>query len=215
MTDPSSYPGATSPSLRRLVDETSDLIDSPIFSSVLTLLLDAAFSLLLDTKIATQGYKLPRPSADQSRVQEIVGMDAKTKLANTLAVFCRQAHAIGSSSENEYLAAMENVGDLEAFAAVVYSSNFEIESPDFLTSHQPGPASSTIGPCSGAATVATSAMATPAGPGVGKAVDVQDPFPAGLDGEASLMEGSAFETVWAKSVKSDDSKEALSTVRAA
>lgn len=119
-----------SPSLRRLLDETSDLIDSPAFTHVLTLLLDSAFSLLIDNKIAALSYKIPPTSASTARVQEIVGADAKAKVASSLAVFCRQAHSIGSGVNNEYLAAMENVRDLEAFAAVVYSSNFEFEAPE-------------------------------------------------------------------------------------
>ncbi|KAF2200867.1 Peroxin-3 [Delitschia confertaspora ATCC 74209] len=120
----------TSPSLRRLVDETSDLIDSPAFTHVLTLLLDAAFSHLVDNRIAQLSYKIPPTSASTARVQEIVGGDAKAKVANSLAVFCRQAHNIGSGANNEYLAAIEQVKDLEAFAAVVYSSNFEFEAPN-------------------------------------------------------------------------------------
>lgn len=67
---------------------------------------------------------------------EIVGpgTDVKTKVASTLATFSRQAHSIGSSSgnNNEYLSAMEGVRDLEAFAAVVYSSNFEAEAPEAM-----------------------------------------------------------------------------------
>lgn len=120
-----------SPSLRRLLDETADLIDSPMFGSVLTSILDAGFTVLADNKIATLGFKLPLISSSQSRIQEIVGTDVSTRLASLLSVFCRQAHTIGAQHDNEYLSAMENVRELEAFAAVVYSSNFEIESPDF------------------------------------------------------------------------------------
>lgn len=137
------------PSLRRLLDETSDLIDSPSFHHVLTLLLDSAFSLLVDNKVAQLAYKIVLPSQSSARVVEVVDPKAaKTKVANTLAIFCRQAHVIGSGGQatsgvglggapvpgaggNEYLDAMERVGDLEAFAAVVYSSNFEYEAPDF------------------------------------------------------------------------------------
>ena len=120
-----------SPSLRRLIDETSDLIDSPSFTHVLTHLLDAAFSHLIDTKIAQLAYKIPPTSASTARVQEIVNpSDAKAKVAVSLAVFCRQAHAIGTGANNEYLTAIEAVRDLEAFAAVVYSSNFEFETPE-------------------------------------------------------------------------------------
>jgi peroxin-3 len=128
-------PSATTiPSLRRLLDETSDLIDSPPFTHVLTRVLDAAFSLLIDTKISHQAYKIPPISASAARVQELVNPEeAKAKVANILAVFSRQAHSIGAGSssglnnENEYLAAIDHVKDLEAFAAVVYSSHFEAE----------------------------------------------------------------------------------------
>jgi peroxin-3 len=137
--DPSSAP--ITPALRRLIDETSDLIDSPPFTHVLTLLLDSAFSLLIDTKIATLAYKIAPPSASTSRVVEIVGpgTDVKTKVASTLATFSRQAHSIGGSgNNNEYLTAMESVRDLEAFAAVVYSSNFEAEAPEVMMQQAAG-----------------------------------------------------------------------------
>jgi peroxin-3 len=49
------------------------------------------------------------------------------KLPIVLATLTRQAHQIGNGVPNEYLQAMEQVGDLEAFAAVVYSSNWETE----------------------------------------------------------------------------------------
>ncbi|KAF2262049.1 Peroxin-3 [Lojkania enalia] len=136
MTNASSSPA--SPSLRRLIDETSDLIDSPSFTHVLTLLLDSAFSHLIDVKIAQLSYKIPPTSASSARVQEIVGADAKAKVASSLAVFCRQAHSIGSGANNEYLNAIEQVRDLEAFAAVVYSSNFEFETPDGGSSTETG-----------------------------------------------------------------------------
>ena len=47
-----------------------------------------------------------------------------------MAVMTREARAIGSGVPNEYVQAMEGVGELDAFAAVVYSSNFEIEGQD-------------------------------------------------------------------------------------
>ena len=112
------------------MDESSDLIDSPPFSHVLTLLLDAGFSLLVDNKIASLAYKMPIPSAEPDRIAELVGTDAKARLAQSMSVFSRQAHSIGSGSSNDYLSAMEGVKDLSAFAAVVYSSNFEYELPD-------------------------------------------------------------------------------------
>ncbi|KAF4551626.1 Peroxin-3-like protein [Elsinoe fawcettii] len=138
-----------SPSLRRLLDETSDLIDSPTFTHVLTQLLNATFSHLIDARVASEAFKLPRGTTSapldpstltpENRITELT--DRKVKLASTLAVFCRQAHVIAAGSGdmedisaaeggsvNEYLAAIDGVKDLEAFAAVIYSSNFEFES---------------------------------------------------------------------------------------
>ena len=116
--------------LRRLLDETSDLIDSPPFSHVLTLLLDAGYSTLVDQKISEQAYKIPPtsdvPELNAPRVTEVVDIKP-VKLPIVLAVLTRQAHSIGNGVPNEYLQSMEQVRDLEAFAAVVYSSNWENE----------------------------------------------------------------------------------------
>lgn len=129
---------SSNPSLRRLLDETSDLIDSPTFTHVLTLLLNATFSHLIDQRIAAEAFKVV-PATTPSRIEEL---DAKCKVAQTLAVFCRQAHVIAAGSSeadelaavtseagtaNEYLAKIDAVRDLEGFAAVIYSSNFEFE----------------------------------------------------------------------------------------
>lgn len=64
------------------------------------------------------------------RVQEVPDLDsslAKAKLAAILAVVTKQAHAIGNGVPNAYAQAIENVKELEAFAAVIYSSHFEFE----------------------------------------------------------------------------------------
>jgi peroxin-3 len=221
-TEPSST-STSSPSLRRLVDETADLIDSPPFSHVLTLLLDAGFSLLVDSKIAVLAYKIPPTSASPARVQELIGgnaaSEAKAKLANTLAVFCRQAHVIGGGGGvNEYLGAMESVRDLEAFAAVVYSSNFEFEAPDFASTtattsaervNEAGAAEGTgrkagwswlgSGWASGTHTAATSAapsaLPTPAARAVGEQT-ASLPSTVPLDRELSLEEDGAFAKAW-------------------
>lgn len=118
-----------STALRRLLDETADLIDSPTFTQILTLLLDATFSHLTDHQIRTEAYKLPDPSGIRP-VQEIPEIDSglvKAKLATILAVMMRQAHAIGGGVPNRYAQAIEGVKELEAFAAVIYSSHFEFE----------------------------------------------------------------------------------------
>ncbi|CCT65935.1 related to PEX3-peroxisomal assembly protein-peroxin [Fusarium fujikuroi IMI 58289] len=113
--------------LRRLLDETADLIESPSFTHVLTRLLDAGFSYLIDNKLATAAFELPASDGivtpelkDQQRSKVIL-------LPKILSVLTRQAHVIGDGMPNEYLQKMETVRDLEAFAAVVYSSNWEQE----------------------------------------------------------------------------------------
>jgi len=126
--------------LRQLLDETADLIDSPAFTRVHTLLLNSMFSHLIDTRVIGQLYpqsnvQSPPSSisnAPQPRIQEldsavtVVPAEPRVKLANILAVLTRQAHAIGNGNDppNEYVSVAETeVKELEAFAAVVYASN--------------------------------------------------------------------------------------------
>lgn len=133
--DPSS--SQTASKLRHLLDETADLIDSPSFSLVLTLLNNEGFSTLVDAKCANEAFNAPN-SAPETVPQSFDSMatvvpassERKAKLANLLAVLARQAHVIGNGTHppNEYLVAMDqNVRELEAFSAVIYSSNFELE----------------------------------------------------------------------------------------
>ena len=133
--DPSS--SQTASKLRHLLDETADLIDSPSFSFVLTLLNNEGFSTLVDVKCMNEAFKAPpvpetAPQSLDSMATVIPpsASDRKTKLANLLAVLARQAHVVGNGTHppNEYLNAMEqNVRELEAFSAVIYSSNFDLE----------------------------------------------------------------------------------------
>ncbi|KAI1743639.1 Peroxin-3 family protein [Xylaria scruposa] len=136
-TNPSSSSSASSPTstitpaLRRLLDETSDLVESPAFCHVLTLLLDAGFSVLLNKKLLAGAFEsnlsVTGPISEPS---ELAVTDPTTRavlLPKILSVLTRQAHAIGNGMPNEYLQEMEHVQDLEAFAAVVYSSNWENE----------------------------------------------------------------------------------------
>ncbi len=154
--------------LRRLLDETSDLIDSPAFTHVLTQLVDAGFSTLIDHKIAEEDFKRasapaqpPTVSDPTDDAQPLTGdvilaiadeqeqnskAEPKAKVANILAVMTRQARIVGQgdtngngglmaadfgddgiSSSNEYLQAMNGCHNLEAFAAVIFSSNFEVD----------------------------------------------------------------------------------------
>ncbi|KAL2013575.1 hypothetical protein VTN00DRAFT_1100 [Thermoascus crustaceus] len=145
----------TATTLRHLLDETSDLIESPSFTHILTLLNNEGFSTLVDQNCATQAFKQSPTSSSQQQQQQQQQQQAaatgggvqsfsstatiipsappsapKTKLATVLAVMTRQAHIIGNGTNppNQYLVAMEQgVRELEAFAAVVYSSNFDFE----------------------------------------------------------------------------------------
>ncbi|CRK05723.1 hypothetical protein BN1723_001616 [Verticillium longisporum] len=142
---------SASASLRRLLDETSDLIESPSFAHVLTELLDSGFSELVDRRVATTAFELPpqgdedlaaaaaRPSMDGVLVggaplgtvlpteEDGLRSTRVVQLPRILSVLTRQAHLIGNGMPNEYLREMERVRDLEGFAAVVYSSNWENE----------------------------------------------------------------------------------------
>ncbi|KAI0128804.1 Peroxin-3 family protein [Xylariales sp. AK1849] len=116
----------TPPPLRRMLDETSDLIESPAFSHVFTLILDAGFSVLLSQKLLQGAFELPTtiPELEEEQSAKVI------LLPKILSVLTRQAHSIGNGMPNEYLQEMEQVPDLEAFAAVVYSSNWENEIQD-------------------------------------------------------------------------------------
>ncbi|KAL2145110.1 hypothetical protein VTI28DRAFT_7860 [Corynascus sepedonium] len=134
---------STAASLRRLLDETADLIESPHFAHVHTQLLDAAFSTLLEQKVA--GGVLDGNSALAADGTALLLSNRAVLLPKILSVLTRQAHAIGQGmgttpspqhneavtvvppAANEYLQAMEAVPDLEGFAAVVYSSNWQAE----------------------------------------------------------------------------------------
>ncbi|KAK4661844.1 peroxin [Podospora pseudopauciseta] len=107
--------------LRRLLDETADLIDSPTFSSVLTQILDAGFDTL-------KGQLAKDVVGVSTITEDMSGFTSRAVLLpKILSVLTRQAHDIGNGMPNRYLQAMEQVRDLEGFAAVVYSSNWQAE----------------------------------------------------------------------------------------
>ena len=189
MTSTVATSSSTTESLRRLLDETSDIIDSPTFSRVLTRLLDAAFSHLIDVKISQLSYKIPPVSESTARVQEIVGNDIKAKVASSLAVFCRQAHSIGSGANNEYLASIEQVRDLEAFAAVVYSSNFEFEPPEVGAPSRP----------TTAVEENTVSLAVP------EEADVKTEE-AGAEESGAAAAAAEFESAWKQALAKEDGK---------
>lgn len=144
--------------LRKLIDETADLIESPTFTRIHTLLLNSLFSHLIEHKVVDQAFPPPRqppqqppssPPLNPHRIPPTLSTlstvtviatnpthhdprstsEPTTKLANILAVLTRQAHAIGNGNNpNEYVQVMEReVRELEAFAAVIYSSQLMAE----------------------------------------------------------------------------------------
>ncbi|KAI0976237.1 Peroxin-3 family protein [Xylaria arbuscula] len=128
----STSPASTiTPALRRPLDETSDLVESPAFYHVLTLLLDAGFSVLLNKKLLISAFGSNVSAPDSTpEPPEQAATDPTTRavlLPKILSVLTRQAHVIGNGMPNEYLQEMEYAPDLAAFAAVVYSSNWENE----------------------------------------------------------------------------------------
>ncbi|KAK3997299.1 putative PEX3 peroxisomal biogenesis factor 3 [Cladorrhinum sp. PSN332] len=110
--------------LRRLLDETADLIESPPFATVLTQLLDKGFSVLLEQKLVTATFNVTG-AVNMNTADG--GIASAVPLPKILSILTRQAHVIGNGMPNEYLHAMEQVKDLEGFAAVVYSSNWQAE----------------------------------------------------------------------------------------
>lgn len=208
-------------SLRRLLDETSDLIEAPAFTHVLTQILDAGFGTLLDTKLAQGAFDLPPPQpsdpaaattattqpaqptidasgvaiAGPEQLRQRQRAEAKVLLPKCLSVLTRQAHAIGAGAPapNEYLQAMEAVSDLEGFAALVYSSNWENEVRDEM----PPPSSSSV-----SGTLTTGTMTTAAGS------SVRQSRVLGLgEGEESMVlvdpsqGSSSFESAWARATE--------------
>jgi peroxin-3 len=125
--------------LRQLLDETSDLVESPSFTRILTSLNNEGFAKLIEQKCANSLFnksstsELIAPITTVSSSATIVPSahpsSPKAKLATVLALITREAHSIGNGTNppNEYLVAMEQgVQELEAFAAVIYSSNFHL-----------------------------------------------------------------------------------------
>lgn len=113
--------------LRRLLDETADLIESPAFTHVLTLLLDTGFSSLVDKRLAAEAFEFPEQEGIIIPHNKELKRTKVILLPKILSVLTRQAHVIGNGVPNEYLQEMESVRDLEGFAAVVYSSNWQNE----------------------------------------------------------------------------------------
>ncbi|KAF8457961.1 Peroxin-3 [Terfezia claveryi] len=114
---PPTMPGleyTASPALRQMLDETSDLLDSPVAGVVIRTMLDSGFGLLVEERIGSQVFRKQAPVA-RSTVPRIEVTDSsggeksevlvEGKLSNVLAVMKREAAMIGGRAPNEYLQA--------------------------------------------------------------------------------------------------------------
>lgn len=189
-------------SLRRLLDETADLIESPHFAHVHTQLLDAGFAALLEHKLVEGVFDSATLSADPLGGAGTV-VSRAVLLPKILSVLTRQAHAIGHGmTKNEYLQAMEAVPDLEGFAAVVYSSNWQAEIvPEDERAAGVGAGAGAADLASSASTKVGASPPPPPGPGA-LPLEKED-----ANGEASLVivdktgeEGKTdlFDSAWEK-----------------
>ena len=112
-----------------MLDETGDLLDSPIAGRVVRTMLDSGFGILVDARVGDQVFrKLDEVSAiegapkievtepgnnerdgqrSQSEAEERdvkqVEVEKTAKLASVLAVMTREANAIGGRAPNDYL----------------------------------------------------------------------------------------------------------------
>jgi peroxin-3 len=94
------------PDLRRLLDETSDILESPAATTVLHLLLDNAMQELLSTL----------------DTETKVSRDGVRRLANYLPTATKEAERIAHGSPNRYFEKMEQVEELSGLAAIVYGN---------------------------------------------------------------------------------------------
>jgi peroxin-3 len=204
--DPMSADVHITNALRRLLDE---------ISYVLTRLLDAGFSNLVDHHVGLEAFKNGGVlTADSPRITEVT--DTRCKIAHILPVFCRQAHAIVGVGEldmgNEYMVAMDQVPDLEAFAAVIYSSNLEYElaegDEEARAAYVEQSAESKQPSFVESQTVASPSEPEKESPTVGEEiapVEVNDELDAERVSETpSAPVDAAFESVWKKALAAED-----------
>ncbi|KPI37774.1 Peroxisomal biogenesis factor 3 [Cyphellophora attinorum] len=120
-----SYVDTSSGPLRDLLDETADLIDSPSFTKIHTLILNSMFSLLFDQKVIQALY--PQPSYNPLQLPKPAPHIPGYKSSTPPSQSCLPSHESRQSNNgatNEYLAKADaDVRELDAFAAVIYTSN--------------------------------------------------------------------------------------------
>lgn len=93
--------------LRKLLDETSDLIDSPMAAGIVAHMVDVGFAHMIDDKLVKLVFQPKTATAvtegSNALDTEQLQNSSTTKLASILAVVARQAHLIGNGTTNEYL----------------------------------------------------------------------------------------------------------------
>lgn len=112
-----------SSSLRVLLNETQDFVDSPDFSIVLRSCLDRAF-VLLSSSISHLFVDTQQVLQSQERIEELA--EKKVRLAAVLPALAASTHAIFNGVPNEYAEALAENRELLEFSAVVYS-NFAVD----------------------------------------------------------------------------------------
>ncbi|KAK3845191.1 MAG: Peroxin-3 [Linnemannia gamsii] len=116
------------PTLRNLLDETRDFIDSADFTTVLSSTLAttfARFNLALQPTFNPFLLSPPQTNSSSAVIAEIEDdedIDRAVPLASLLPVIARQAHLIINGVPNEYVESLAMVKELQAFSAIVYSS---------------------------------------------------------------------------------------------
>ncbi|KAK3814745.1 MAG: Peroxin-3, partial [Linnemannia gamsii] len=116
------------PTLRNLLDETRDFIDSADFTTVLSSTLAttfARFNLALQPTFNPFLLSPPQTNFSSAVIAEIEDdedIDRAVPLASLLSVVTRQVHLIINGVPNEYVESLAMVKELQAFSAIVYSS---------------------------------------------------------------------------------------------
>ncbi|GAA6055982.1 hypothetical protein JCM3770_000761 [Rhodotorula araucariae] len=124
-------PDPITPSLRSLLNETNDALDSPDGVLVRALVLDRAFSLVvekLEPAFATAAPGTSADAADESRGARFEDVTEKqARLASVLPLVTRLAAGDGGVlasgvNGNDFVEALEDVRELREFSAVLYGS---------------------------------------------------------------------------------------------
>ncbi|VVT54461.1 uncharacterized protein SAPINGB_P004087 [Magnusiomyces paraingens] len=144
--DPSAETEELAPGLRELLDETADLVESPNAGEVIKRLVHTGLSISVskisqlypveevkeedeeeEKKLEEKEEEEKENDEDEKEENRKEISPATVKLASILANISKQAHGVGAGTPlepSEYVTAMANVPDLNAFSAVVYS-NFD------------------------------------------------------------------------------------------